>query len=863
MARQRKKDLEASASPPAVPPVDPDGVPALLRASDQWVIWKYERRTDNRGSARWTKVPIKVSSRVMASATDPETWCGFDDALAVYRRTRDVHAGVGFVFHRDDPFCGIDLDDCRDPASGEIAQWATDIIRELNSYTEVSPSGTGVKIIIHGFVPGGRNRVKYEGGEFECYDCARFFVITGNGVTGAAFPDLSTDINDAQAAFESIYSRVFASVEHEPMPAAASGGAPPSITNVTDSQLLDRIFSSAVGDGFRRLWYGDTSQCEGDSSRADFQLCRLLAWWCHGDEGRVDGLFRQSGLMRPKWNESRGGGTYGEKTVRFAVGTLRSHYDPAYRRANGTVGDPQPAAPQSASPGGETGSLPPTTPAPPTLPAAATPHQPPYNLTNHIMMPTIQADGRQMFAPRGLSAPEIAGPMFQATDNWPRRLGNQLFVPHAQGVRWLTSASAFFAWASRTLRPGAFGNPINWMNRGADLLTKEEFFQDLGTIARDYEAIERYPHHPRRECVYYCDYPLAGGDGAALARYLDFFNPSTPHDRDLILSVLLTASWGGPPGQRPAFVFISPDGRGAGKTTLAQSVAGLWDGFIKVRVDDDFSEVQRRVLSPEGLRKRFFLVDNVKESRLSLADMEDMITCDRISGRQMYTGEGERPNYFTWLMTYNGVQLSSDLAQRSVIVSVRKPASTGRWAQEIEQYTNRNRPAIIGDLIARLQAPPRAELVPVSRWGLWEADVLSRVNDPGACQDLFRGRQISVDDDLESMELVREMFVTVLRRNHYDPDRCVVFFTSNAAIAVARQVTLGPRHEINSPAKLRLLNIPELQKDRKQNVRGFTWVGPHASYERGVSPVWFLASDKRDATIQDATLPGVVDGLDD
>ena len=260
---------------------------------------------------------------------------------------------------------------------------------------------------------------------------------------------------------------------------------------------------------------------------------------------------------------------------------------------------------------------------------ALTPPAPPapvvnHVLTNHVMMPVVQSNGTQVFAPRGLSAPEIAGPLLQATDNWPRRVGSQLFVQHpTQGVRWIESSSALFAWASRTLRPGSFGNPINWIGRGADLLTKEEFFHDLGAIATEYEAIEQYPHEPPREQVYYCPCPLAGGDGSAVNAYLDFFVPATDCDRQLLLAVLLTACWGGPPGQRPAFVFVSPDGRGAGKTTMAQQIAEIWGGFIKVRVNDDFSEVQRRVLSAEGQRRRFFLMDNVKESRLSLADVED------------------------------------------------------------------------------------------------------------------------------------------------------------------------------------------------------------------------------------------------
>jgi hypothetical protein len=53
----------------------------------------------------------------------------------------------GFVFDAErDGIAGIDLDGCRDPTTGEIAEWAMKIVRSINSYTEISPSGTGVKI---------------------------------------------------------------------------------------------------------------------------------------------------------------------------------------------------------------------------------------------------------------------------------------------------------------------------------------------------------------------------------------------------------------------------------------------------------------------------------------------------------------------------------------------------------------------------------------------------------------------------------------------------------------------------------------------------------------------------------------------
>ena len=62
-----------------------------------------------------------------------------------------------------------------DPATGEIEGWAQEIIEELNSYTEISPSGTGVHILVRGELPAGRNRK----GRFEAYDQGRYFTITG------------------------------------------------------------------------------------------------------------------------------------------------------------------------------------------------------------------------------------------------------------------------------------------------------------------------------------------------------------------------------------------------------------------------------------------------------------------------------------------------------------------------------------------------------------------------------------------------------------------------------------------------------------------------------------------------------------
>jgi hypothetical protein len=64
-----------------------------------------------------------------------------------------AHDGVGFVFTESDPFCGVDLDACVDPKTGGVASWAEGIVRELDSYAEFSPSGTGLHVLLRAKLP--------------------------------------------------------------------------------------------------------------------------------------------------------------------------------------------------------------------------------------------------------------------------------------------------------------------------------------------------------------------------------------------------------------------------------------------------------------------------------------------------------------------------------------------------------------------------------------------------------------------------------------------------------------------------------------------------------------------------------------
>ena len=120
-------------------PISEEVIPAEMRDRRQWVLWKYVER-----DGRSTKVPFQTSGR-QAASDRPKTWTDFGTATAAYRK--GGYEGIGYVFAGDDDFYGVDLDACRNPDTGELTPWAREIVVALDTYTEVSPSGYGVKAV--------------------------------------------------------------------------------------------------------------------------------------------------------------------------------------------------------------------------------------------------------------------------------------------------------------------------------------------------------------------------------------------------------------------------------------------------------------------------------------------------------------------------------------------------------------------------------------------------------------------------------------------------------------------------------------------------------------------------------------------
>jgi hypothetical protein len=190
----------------------------------------------------------------------------------------------------------------------------------------------------------------------------------------------------------------------------------------------------------------------------------------------------------------------------------------------------------------------------------------------------------------------------------------------------------------------------------------------------------------------------------------------------------------------------------------------------------------------------------------------------------MYAGEGQRPNTLVWCLTVNGASLSRDMAQRTVPVKVRRADYTATWEDETFALVEEERWAIVGDCLARLREPGK-KLPHYTRWGAWEAGVLSRVADPAECQKVIAERQGEVDDDAGESATVGEGFRAELRRRGHDPNRVAVWIPSADAAAILNAATREKYPVNRAGVYLGTLSIPELRKSDQAGLRGWAWRG--------------------------------------
>ena len=329
-------------------------IPQTLQDRQQWVCW---RRLERDGRA--TKVPFSPEGKP-ASVSDPGTWTDFETALNAYQQ--GGFDGIGFVLTQDDGIVCVDLDHARNGAGWKDE--ALEIVRMLDTYTEISPSGDGLHVWAFGKLPNGRRR----NGKVEMYDSGRFITVTGDHL-----PITPTDLQERTAELMELHRRVFG--EDSTLKVTGPVDLP---VDLSDNELIQRAMDAENGAKFRALWHGDTSGY-ASQSEADLALCRLLAFWCGNDPARIERLFLQSALgQREKW---RTRGDYRHQTIQTALQSLHETYNgnghrqnPRQSRQNGLT-DAEPSGTHQTTPTqteratdepGATGNAPrkPTRPAP-------------------------------------------------------------------------------------------------------------------------------------------------------------------------------------------------------------------------------------------------------------------------------------------------------------------------------------------------------------------------------------------------------------------------------------------------------------------------------------------------------------------
>jgi primase-polymerase (primpol)-like protein len=252
-----------------------------LRTYDQWILWGERER-----SGKMTKIPMGKHGRA-TSVTNKQCWKSFDQAFNEYLADTKTFQGVGFCFSEEDPFVGIDLDNIRKWNGWE------EIVEKLNSYTETSPSGNGLHIIVEGYLPDERSTQKigsHETGAIEIYDNGRFFTMTLDPID-----ENHMIINRNQDAIEWLAN------------------------SIDDKKLVNRIMNSNYARKAQLLWEGRWDVAGYAShSEADLAFCRILSN-INAPMHQIDRIFKKTKLMRNKWNEKRGNNTYGKMTIEKAL----------------------------------------------------------------------------------------------------------------------------------------------------------------------------------------------------------------------------------------------------------------------------------------------------------------------------------------------------------------------------------------------------------------------------------------------------------------------------------------------------------------------------------------------------------------
>lgn len=288
-------------------------IPNELKALKQWGLYKREWQETKQKFNKFPKSAIDGSD---AKSNDPTTWVDFETALKALDEFK--LDGLGFFFANG--YAGIDIDH----VAVDLHRWrqgddddnvVSDFLSHTESYAETSMSGEGLHIIVKGEIPGDRRRK----GNIEMYQAGRFFAMTGKRTGNFK------RINEIKPSnFKYLYEKYLGRDKVLQLPT----NQPTQTVNLSEQEIIDKASKSKTGKRFLLLYGGGWEQFYSSQSEADLAFANDLAFWTGRDFSKMDSIFRQSSLMRDKWDEKHGKTTYGVATLNKAINENTAVYEP-------------------------------------------------------------------------------------------------------------------------------------------------------------------------------------------------------------------------------------------------------------------------------------------------------------------------------------------------------------------------------------------------------------------------------------------------------------------------------------------------------------------------------------------------------
>ncbi len=280
----------------------------LVRAygkQKRWVNWKLEDRKGKK-----TKLPYTIAG-TLASSTDPKTWATFAEA-------QKASPDVGIVFAPDCLLLGIDIDKCLEGTNitHEEKELIAQFIVEADTYTEISPSGTGLHLFFtlsEPWKPTTNKRAPYE-----LYTHGRYFTVTGKAYKEMKKVRTITP-EEAKTLLEILgYPWAKTEAPQQALPVAPVG------SELSDDSIVSKMFASKNGKDIEMLYRGDLSKHKNDGSAGDMALCSHLAFWTGKNSTQMERMWSASPLGSRKKTQERK--DYRDRTIAAAIANCKEVY---------------------------------------------------------------------------------------------------------------------------------------------------------------------------------------------------------------------------------------------------------------------------------------------------------------------------------------------------------------------------------------------------------------------------------------------------------------------------------------------------------------------------------------------------------